>query len=55
MKRVREFGMKNISLKIKNGCLFSKVNTWARNVNHHFGGDYRYDRNTTKELMLSRF
>ncbi len=51
MKKMREFGMKNISSKIKNGCLFRKVNTRTRNVNHHFGSDYRHDRNTKKELM----
>lgn len=30
--------------------LFRKVNTRARGVHHHFGGDYRHQRNTKTEL-----
>lgn len=28
--------------------LYRKVNTRARGVHHHFGGDYRHERNTKK-------
>lgn len=33
--------------------LYRKVNTKARNVDHHFGGDAKYERNTKKGMSKS--
>lgn len=37
--------------KMQKEPLFRKVNTTARGVHHHFGGDFRHERNTKKEVQ----
>jgi hypothetical protein len=42
--------MASLGGQIRKEPLFRKVNTRARGVHHNFGGDYRHDRNTKREV-----